>query len=96
MEAKDEGAVRARIFGEPIERRRWMKAFARKLPFRPTLRFCFSYIAQKGFLDGYPGFVMCRLMAWYEFVSIAKYREMLALRGEEARRAAADTSGRPR
>jgi glycosyltransferase involved in cell wall biosynthesis len=96
MEAKDEGAVQARLFGEPIERRRWMKAFARKLPFRPTLRFCFSYIVQKGFLDGYPGFVMCRLMAWYEFVSIAKYREMLALRGEEARRAAADTSGRPR
>lgn len=96
MEAKDEGAVRARIFGEPIERRRWMKAFARKLPFRPTLRFCFSFIVQKGFLDGYPGFVMCRLMAWYEFVSIAKYREMLALRGDEARKAAADTSGKPR
>jgi glycosyltransferase involved in cell wall biosynthesis len=96
MEAKDEGAVQARFFGEPIERRRWIKAFARKLPFRPTLRFLFSFFVQKGFLDGYPGFVMCRLMAWYEFVSIAKYREMLALRGEEARRAAADVSGRPR
>ncbi len=95
MEAKDEGAVRAKIFGEPIERRRWMKAFARKLPFRPTLRFFYSYFAQRGFLDGYPGFVMCRLLAWYEFVSIAKYREMLALRSDEARRNAANTSGRP-
>lgn len=95
MEAKDEGAVRARFFGEPIERRRWLKAFARKLPFRPTLRFCYSYFVQRGFLDGYPGLVMCRLMAWYEFVSIAKYREMLALRSDEARRNAANTSGRP-
>lgn len=95
MEAKDEGAVRAKFFGEPIERRRWLKAFARKLPFRPTLRFCYSYFVQRGFLDGYAGMVMCRLMAWYEFVSIAKYREMLALRSDKARRDAANTSGRP-
>lgn len=75
MEAKDEGAVRASLFGEPIERRRWMKRMARHLPFRPTLRFFFSYFVQRGFLDGYPGFVMCRLLSWYEFVSLAKYRE---------------------
>ena len=31
---------------------------------------------KRGFLDGYPGYVMSRLMARYEFVSIAKYREM--------------------
>lgn len=95
MEAKDEGAVRAKFFGEPIERRRWLKAFARKLPFRPTLRFFYSYFLQRGFLDGYPGLVMCRLLAWYEFMSIAKYREMLALRSDQARRNAANTSGRP-
>ncbi len=95
MEAKDEGAVRAKFFGEPIERRRWLKAFARKLPFRPTLRFCYSYFIQKGFLDGYPGLVMCRLLSWYEFVSIAKYREMLALRSDQARRDAANLSGKP-
>ncbi len=95
MEAKDEGAVRAKFFGEPIERRRWIKRFGRKLPFRPTLRFFYSYIFQKGFLDGYPGIVMCRLLAWYEFMSIAKHREMQAHRGERARREAAMTSGRP-
>ena len=95
MEAKDKGAVRAKMFGEPIERRRWMKSVARKLPFRPTLRFLYSYFVQRGFMDGYPGFVMCRLLAWYEFTSIAKYREMLALRGDEARRDSSNTSGRP-
>lgn len=95
MEAKDKGAVRAKMFGEPIERRRWMKSVARKLPFRPTLRFLYSFFLQRGFLDGYAGFVMCRLLAWYEFMSIAKYREMLVLRSDEAKRESMNTSGRP-
>jgi glycosyltransferase involved in cell wall biosynthesis len=74
--AGDLGAVNASLFGGPIERRRWIKRFGRKLPFRPTLRFVYSYFFQHGWLDGYPGLVMCRLLAWYEFVSIAKAREM--------------------
>ncbi len=91
MKAKDAGAVQASLFGGPIERRRWLKRFARKLPFRPTLRFLFSYFVQLGIRDGYPGYVMCRLLAWYEFVSMAKHHEMqtadAARREEEARRA---------
>lgn len=83
MEAGDVGAVNASLFGGPIERRRWIKRFGRKLPFRPTLRFIYSYIFQRGFLDGYPGLVMCRLLSWYEFVSIAKFREMIAVRREK-------------
>ncbi len=85
MEAKDEGAVRARIFGQPIERRRWLKRFGRKLPFRPTLRFLYAYVAQSGFLDGYPGFVMCRLLAWYELMSIAKFKERGLLREAQSK-----------
>ncbi len=80
MEAKDEGAIKPSLFGGPIERRRWLKRFGRRLPFRPTLRFIYSWVFQRGFLDGYPGFVMCRLLAWYEFMSIAKHREMKVLR----------------
>jgi len=79
MEAKDEGAVKARIMGGPIERRRWLKRFGRKLPFRPTLRFVYSFLFQRGFMDGYPGFVMCRLLAWYELMSIAKFKERSTL-----------------
>ncbi|HYE61750.1 MAG TPA: glycosyltransferase family 2 protein [Phycisphaerales bacterium] len=94
MEARDEGAVRARLFGEPIERRRWLKRMARGLPFRPTLRFIYAYAFQKGWRDGYAGFVMCRLLAWYEFVSIAKYRERKALHSDRARREASMTGGR--
>jgi glycosyltransferase involved in cell wall biosynthesis len=95
MKAKDQGAVQASLFGGPIERRRWLKRFARGLPFRPTLRFLFSYFVQLGVRDGYPGYVMCRLLAWYEFVSLAKYYEMEAQQSEAARRDAAQTSGKP-
>ena len=79
MEAKDEGAVKARLMGGPIQRRRWLKRFGRTLPWRPTLRFVYSFIFQRGFLDGYPGFVMCRLLAWYELMSIAKFKERATL-----------------
>jgi len=76
MLAGNESDLSASPFGPPIERRRWLKKVAHKLPCRPTLRFFYGYVLKLGFLDGYPGFVLCRLMAWYEFVSIAKWREM--------------------
>jgi glycosyltransferase involved in cell wall biosynthesis len=76
MLAGDAGGVKASPFGGPIERRRWLKAAARRLPFRPLLRFLYSYILKGGFLDGYPGYCMCRLLAWYEFMSSAKHYEM--------------------
>jgi hypothetical protein len=84
MEAKDAGLLRPSLFGGPIKRRRWLKGMGRKMPCRPTLRFLYSYFVQRGFLDGYPGFVMCRLLAWYEFMSIAKFRERVTVvtRGE--------------
>jgi glycosyltransferase involved in cell wall biosynthesis len=84
--AGDVGEVHASLFGGPIERRRWIKRFGRRLPFRPTLRFIWSYIFQHGWLDGYPGLVMCRLLAWYEFVSIAKAREMTQQEKDRANR----------
>lgn len=85
-EAGDRGGVRARLFGSAIERRRWIKRLARRLPFRPTLRFLYGYVLQRGFLDGYPGYVMCRLMGWYEFISIAKHREMKIVQNLDSQR----------
>jgi glycosyltransferase involved in cell wall biosynthesis len=76
MLAGDAGGVKASPFGGPIERRRWLKAFARGLPCRPLLRFLYSYVLKGGFLDGYPGYCMCRLLAWYEFMANAKHYEM--------------------
>jgi glycosyltransferase involved in cell wall biosynthesis len=59
-----------------LARKRRLKHLAARLPFRPTLRFCYHYLLRAGFLDGYRGYVFCRLMAVYEFLSVAKAREL--------------------
>ncbi len=59
-----------------LARKRWLRRLAWKLPFRPTLRFCYHYFWRAGFLDGYRGFVFCRLMGWYEFLNSAKASEL--------------------
>ncbi|GAB5559638.1 MAG: hypothetical protein SynsKO_12850 [Synoicihabitans sp.] len=56
--------------------RRKLKQLARNLPFRPLLRFCYVYFWQRGFLDGKEGFIFARLHGIYEFLSIAKTREL--------------------
>ncbi len=59
-----------------LARKRWLKHAAQRLPFRPTLRFLYHYVLRAGILDGYRGYVFCRLMAFYEFLSVAKAREI--------------------
>ncbi len=76
MLARDAGGVKALPWGGAIERRRWLKSWTRRLPFRPLLRFLYAFVLRGGFLDGYPGYCLCVLMAWYEFVSLAKGYEM--------------------
>src|SRR5205807_2416708 len=46
------------------------------LPFRPLLRFLYVYVWQKGFLDGMEGYYCARLHGFYEFLSVAKTREL--------------------
>lgn len=59
-----------------LARKRRLRRLAWLLPCRPTLRFFYHYVWRAGFLDGYRGFVFCRLMAWYEFLCAAKAREL--------------------
>lgn len=59
-----------------LARKRRLKHFASRLPFRPTLRFLYHYVWRAGFLDGYRGYVFCRLMGFYEFLGAAKAREL--------------------
>ena len=63
--------------------RRFIKGIARHLPFRPTLRFLYVYLWQRGFLDGKEGYYFARLHALYEFLSIAKTYELKKARSEE-------------
>src|ERR1700720_2708687 len=60
-----------------VERRRRLKLLSRRLPFRPLLRFLYVYVWQKGFLDGAEGYYFARLHGFYEFLSVAKTRELL-------------------
>jgi glycosyltransferase involved in cell wall biosynthesis len=67
-------------------RRRRLKRLARRLPFRPWLRFAYVYFWQRGFLDGRAGFYFARLHAMYEALSIMKTHELRRLgRGEVPR-----------
>jgi hypothetical protein len=61
---------------ESVERRRKLKLLSHRLPFRPLLRFLYIYIWQKGFLDGREGYYFARLHAIYEFLCVAKTREL--------------------
>src|SRR5947208_2858659 len=53
------------------------QSLSRQLPFRPLLRFLYVYVWQKGFLDGAEGYYFAQLHGFYEFLSVAKTRELL-------------------
>ena len=59
-----------------VKLKRKLRMVFRKLPFRPTLRFLYVYIWQKGILDGWAGYVFARLHGQYEFLTIAKVKEV--------------------
>jgi hypothetical protein len=59
-----------------VRRRRRLKRLARRLPFRPFLRFAYVYFWQLGFLDGRAGFYFARLHGMYEAWSVMKAHEL--------------------
>lgn len=62
--------------GENLQKKRALREWSRRLPFRPTLRFLFSYVFKRGFLDGTEGYMFCRLLATYEMLNVFKAREL--------------------
>jgi glycosyltransferase involved in cell wall biosynthesis len=63
---------------------RKLKAVSHKLPFRPTLRFLYVYLYQKGFLDGAEGYYFARLHGIYEFLCVAKTVELKQAAGSNS------------
>jgi glycosyltransferase involved in cell wall biosynthesis len=61
---------------DAFQRKRALRRFWVRLPFRPTLRFFVWYVLRRGFADGRPGWVFCRLMAWHELVIGVKLHEL--------------------
>lgn len=56
--------------------KRLLKRVYLRLPFRPVLRFFYSYILRLGFLDGRPGLIFCGLLSFYDFLCVAKRYEL--------------------
>jgi glycosyltransferase involved in cell wall biosynthesis len=83
----------ARLWGEPLQRRRWLKRLALRLPGKPLLRFLYTYLWRCGFLDGYPGFLISAYMAVYEFEIGMKMYELRQNAGLPSRQPT--SSGKP-
>ncbi|MEC7802349.1 MAG: glycosyltransferase family 2 protein [Verrucomicrobiota bacterium] len=63
-----------------VRGKRKLRRIFRKLPFRPTLRFLYVFLWQRGILDGWRGYVFSRLHAQYEYLSAAKAKAILRSR----------------
>ncbi len=70
------GKAKGQGIGEHLEKRRALREWSRLLPFRPTLRFLYSYVFKRGFIDGRPGYMFCRLLATYEMLNVYKAYEL--------------------
>lgn len=66
----------AGALGQGLGTRRRLRLWSRRLPFRPLLRFFYSYVLKLGFLDGRVGYVFCRLLATYELLNVVKAYEL--------------------
>jgi hypothetical protein len=64
------------VRGRPIARRRCVKRIGARMPCRPPVRFLYTYIVRRGFLDGRAGFIYCLLRAAHEIHVDAKLIEM--------------------
>jgi glycosyltransferase involved in cell wall biosynthesis len=75
-----------------VRLRRLLKSASRRLPFRPTLRFLYVYVAQGGFLDGREGYYFARLHGAYELMALAKTAELRKALAAKMRQNAAEAS----
>lgn len=69
---------------DPARRRKAIKNLSFRLPFRPFLKFLYLYFVRRGCLDGYPGYVYCRLQALYEYMIVVKMIELRRAAGDES------------
>ncbi|MFM6134466.1 MAG: glycosyltransferase family 2 protein [Sphaerospermopsis kisseleviana] len=74
---KDEtGTIGGKLFGDAVQRKRFLKTIWVRLPFKPFLRFILFYIIQRGFLDGKAGYIYGRLLSQYEYQIGVKLYEL--------------------
>jgi glycosyltransferase involved in cell wall biosynthesis len=71
--------------GDPLRRRAALKRLARRVPFRGSVYFLYSYVFRLGFLDGRDGLVFCRMRAMYQVQVEAKKYDSRRRRACESR-----------
>ena len=63
-----------------LTRRRALKEASHYLPARGFWRFIYQYLLRRGFMEGKPGLVYCRLLSHYEATIAAETRRLAKLR----------------
>ena len=77
IKVQETRAVTGSIFSkDPNVRRRALKDIFFRMPAKPAIRFLYSYVVRRGFLDGRAGFTYAVLLATYEFMIACKVREL--------------------
>jgi glycosyltransferase involved in cell wall biosynthesis len=69
-------SIRARLFGNAQERRRFLKLVIHRLPFEPWLWFLYHFVFRLGFLEGRAGLIACQIRASYVAQVRAKLYEL--------------------
>ena len=59
-----------------ISRRRRLKRFFYRLPFKPLIRFIYQYFIKLGFLDGRYGLQFSLMRVWYQFMIDCIYKDI--------------------
>ncbi|BAB74876.1 glycosyltransferase family 2 protein [Anabaena sp. FACHB-709] len=72
----DSDTIGANLFGEAVQRKRFLKRVWVRLPFKPLLRFILFYVIRLGFLDGRAGYIYGRLLSQYEYQIGVKLYEL--------------------
>lgn len=67
---------KALFAGDFNVRRYHQKGLYYRLPFRPQIKFCYMILLRGAWLDGRAGWTYARLQAFYEFLIVAKQREL--------------------
>lgn len=78
----DNGTIDASLFGDAVQRKRFLKKIWVRLPFKPFLRFVLFYIIGRGFLDGKAGYIYGRLLSQYEYQIGVKLYELSSCNGQ--------------
>ncbi len=71
--------LNARLFGAPVERKRFLRERVWPLvPAKPLALFVYLYVVRRGFLDGRAGLALCLFHAFQEFMVGLKLAELRA------------------